>query len=153
MGRLEDTFLAFVASLSLCFILKLNVLHELPYLGELIFGSVWRKQPTYQYFCNPQEWEILGLRRFRPLNQAFLCQTKASHNCNDPTMLGRKQPWSLPQLHTANGIMYKCLRLPISFLNVTSIYSCRHDGRVTNDSQIFHSPSETVNFSRKHYIR
>ena len=37
---LEDTFLAFVASLGPCFSMKLNVLHELPYLGELRIGSV-----------------------------------------------------------------------------------------------------------------
>ena len=68
---LEDTVLAFVASLGLCFIMKLNVLHELPYLGELRIGSVWRKQPTYRYLCNPKNcWKILNLRNLRLLNQA-----------------------------------------------------------------------------------
>ena len=40
VGRLEDTFLAFIASLGPCFIMKLNIPCELPYLGELIIGSV-----------------------------------------------------------------------------------------------------------------
>ena len=75
-------------------------------------------------------------------------QTKASHNCNDPTMLGRKEPWSLPKLHIANEIIYKILQVSAPTHQLSEryqyLYWCRHDGRVTNISQIYDSPSETT---------